>query len=227
MVMEYSEKVPVQYQKGTEKFMGMDISVDPRVLIPRPETELLVSVACDILKADGKRSPRVLDLCTGSGAVALGVLKLIPASIVTASDISSEALDVAEENFRSLGAEDKVEIVLSDMFSAFAAEYDSAFDCVISNPPYVSGRDYQDLDVWVKAEPRIALYAGELGMDYLRIIAEESPRVLKPGAFVAVEIGYDQADQVKESFRRAGLVDIKSYRDMARYERVITGRKDG
>ena len=179
--------------------MGMDIAVDPRVLIPRPETELLVSAACDILKADGKCSPRVLDLCTGSGAVALGVLKLIPDAVVTASDVSAEALDVAAENFRRLGAEGKVEIVLSNMFSAFDREYDSAFDCVVSNPPYVSGRDYQDLDDWVKAEPRIALYAGEDGMDYLRLIAEESPRVLKPGAFVAVEIGYDQADLVKES----------------------------
>lgn len=207
--------------------MGMDISVDPRVLIPRPETELLVTVACDILKADGKSSPRVLDLCTGSGAVALGVLRLMPGSSVTASDISAEALDVAKQNVLSLGVGGKVKIVLSDMFSAFGGEYDGAFDCVIANPPYVSGGDYDDLDAWVKAEPRIALYAGERGMDYLRIIAEESPRVLKPGAFVAVEIGYDQADLVKESFRRAGLVEIKSYRDMARYERVIAGRKDG
>ena len=225
--IEYSDTVPIQYQKGFALFMGMEIEVDPRVLIPRPETELLVSVASDMLRAGGNVSPRVLDLCTGSGAVALGIMKLVPGAVITASDISEEALELAGKNIRKFGGAAGIETVVSDMFSAFGKGYDGSFDCIVSNPPYVSDRDYDTLDAWVKAEPRIALYAGENGMDYLKVIAEESQRLIKPGGFVAVEIGYDQAAMVKEIFRKNGFRDVESQRDMNGYERVIRGRKNG
>jgi release factor glutamine methyltransferase len=225
--MEHSDTIPIQYREGMALFMGMGIKVDPRVLIPRPETELLVSVACGMLRPKEKNSPRVLDLCTGSGAVALGILKLVPGADITAADVSREALDLAAENLGKFAVNGRISLAVSDMFSAFGGGYGSFFDCIVSNPPYVSDKDYESLDPWVKAEPSLALRGGERGMDYLEIIAAESLSRLKSGGFVAVEIGYDQSVAVKESFNAAGFKDIRGYRDMSGYERVITGRKDG
>jgi release factor glutamine methyltransferase len=224
---EHSGTVPVQYEEGKAAFMGLDIPVDERVFIPRPETELLVSVTEDLLSRNAPAGPFVLDLCTGSGAIAIALAKRLPGCRVIGADVSEDALAVARENIRDLGVQDKIKLVRSDMFSAFLPGREGMFDAIVSNPPYVSSGDYEKLDAWVRAEPRIALHAGDDGMDRLNVLAEQSGRFLKKGAFLAVEIGYDQSKKVKDAFRRNGLNDIRSYKDFNGHERVIAVVKHG
>ncbi len=224
---QYSETIPVQYEEGRARFMGMDVLVDPRVLIPRPETELLVEVAAGLCRERGWTSPFILDVGTGSGVIPLALTKLIGDCRVIGSDVSEEALCVARENLRRFDRERRVKLVVSDMFSAFAPEHEGAFNAIVSNPPYVSDRDYEKLDAWVKAEPWIALHGGEEGMDHLNVLARESGRFLAPGGFIAVELGYDQAQKVKDRFVAAGFTDVTSFTDLNGYERVITGWKHG
>lgn len=224
---EYSETVPVQYQEGKASFLGMDILVDERVLIPRPETELLVEVAAGLCRKSSLEKPFILDLCTGSGAVALGLVSMVDGCRVIGSDISRDAINVASRNIERFDLGDRIKLLVSDMFGSFAAEYEGSFDCIVSNPPYVSGKDYAKLDAWVKAEPKIALYAGAEGMEYLSRLIPESLRFLKPGGFLAVEVGYDQAGKVKRRFDACGFERIDSFRDFNRYERVIVGWKNG
>ncbi|MBD3426141.1 MAG: peptide chain release factor N(5)-glutamine methyltransferase [Candidatus Omnitrophica bacterium] len=226
-MIDYSETVPVQYEKRRTRFMGMDIIVDERVLIPRPETELLVDVAVNFCRQKRTGEHYLLDMCTGSGAVALGIADMLEGVRITASDISSDAISVAGENRRVFGMEERILLVVSDLFDAFGREYEAAFDCIVSNPPYVSDKDYADLDAWVKAEPKVALYAGTEGMDYLNRIIPESEKYLSPGGLLAVEVGYDQAEKVKDLFKRCGYVSVSSFRDFNGYERVIAGNKDG
>jgi release factor glutamine methyltransferase len=225
--VEYSEEIPIQYREGKASFMGMDVLVDPRVLIPRPETELLVSVVARLCREKGWKAPLILDVGTGSGAVSMGLVKLMSSSLVIASDISGEALCVAKENIENLGYEKNITLVKSDMFRRFREGYHETFDIIVSNPPYVSENDYEKLDAWVKAEPRIALHAGAEGMDCLNILAEESSDYLKKGGFLAVEVGYDQAGKMKGKLASAGFVDIASFKDAGSHERVIIGRKNG
>jgi len=221
------ETIPVQYREGRASFMGMSVKVDSRVLIPRPETELLVTVAARLLSEKKWSKPFVLDVGTGSGIIPLGLMQLIDDCRIIGTDKSTEALTLARENIMHFDREDRVALFASDMFSGFNRTYEGAFNCVVSNPPYVSEKDYGQLDAWVKTEPRQALYAGAEGMDYLNIIARESGRFITTGGFVAVEVGYDQAEKVKKAFHERGFKDIAGFRDFNGYERVIVGWKRG
>jgi len=224
---EYSETIPVQYEEGRASFMGNDIIVDERVFIPRPETELLVRVAADMLKAKGREDASVLDMCTGSGAVAVSLARRMPDACIMAADISEEALRVTRANIERCSLGERVMPVESDMFSFFASGYREAFDAIVSNPPYVSSEDYEKLDAWVLAEPRIALWSGDEGMDHINVLARESSAYLTQGGFIAIEIGYDQADRVKRVLSGNGFRDISSHRDFNGHERVVTGVKHG
>jgi release factor glutamine methyltransferase len=220
-------EAPIQYQEGKARFLDMDIMVDERVLIPRPETELLVSVIKDLCREKKWEEPLMLDVGTGSGAISIGLVKSIPGSRVIASDVSSGALCVAGENVKRLECDERVTLVESDMFKAFNEEYFETFDVVASNPPYVSKKDYEKLDAWVLAEPRSALYAGDEGMDYLNVLAEESEKFLKRGGLLALEVGYDQAGKVREKLRMCGFDRLRSFKDLSGYDRVIVGWKHG
>jgi release factor glutamine methyltransferase len=222
-LIDYSETVPVQYEKKNARFMGMDVFVDGRVLIPRPETELLVKVVVDHCIREGIRAPRILEIGTGSGCVSIALKKAIPASDITATDISWDALDVAGENIERLLAGENITLIRANMFERIAARGMGKFDIIVSNPPYVSERDYEKLDAWVKAEPKIALLGGKDGLDHLIVIARESPAYLMDGGMVAVEIGYDQAAKVKELFGAAGLAGVESFKDPDGHERVVKG----
>ncbi|MFH1665191.1 MAG: peptide chain release factor N(5)-glutamine methyltransferase [Candidatus Omnitrophota bacterium] len=226
-VTEYSDTVPVQYQRGKADFLGMEVVVDPRVLIPRPETEFLVNVVRDTLRERRRERPVILDLGTGSGVIALALARSIGDCEVIGADLSRDALCVARENLRIHGRDGRVRFMVSDMFSGFGPGFEGRFDCIVSNPPYVSEDDHGKLDAWVKAEPRIALAAGREGMDCLDIIAGESGRFLSPEGFVALEVGYDQAGKVKSKLRSCGFGRIESFRDLNGFERIIIGWKHG
>lgn len=225
--MDYSETVPFQYETGKERFMGMDISVDRRVFIPRPETELLVNVVAKLCREGICENPLILDVGTGSGIIPLGLTQLIDKCRVVAVDISLRALMVAAANIRKFRRENKVRLLRSDMFEAFKEECEEIFDVIVSNPPYVSAEDYEKVDVWVKAEPKIALYGGDDGMEQIRRIAEESGKFLKKGGLLAMEVGYDQGKKVKDMLGIYGFKNVTGYHDFNGYERVIVAWKPG
>ena len=224
---ELSLTTPVQYEEGKASFMGMEITVDPRVLIPRPETELLVRTTSDICIKLGMEHPLILDVGTGSGIIPVGLARLMKDCRVIGSDISREALDVALKNVERLGDDQRIALVAADLLTSFKTSEKGTFDCIVSNPPYVSERDYPLLDAWVKAEPELALLGGKEGMRVLKALAKQSLRLIKPGGFLAVEVGYDQSRKMKAVLESEGSRKVTSFRDDNGYERVITGFKSG
>ncbi len=183
--------VPLQHITHTQEFMKMDFYVDENVLIPRPDTEILVEEVINIAKKMDK--PKILDLCTGSGAIAISIAKNVPNAEVYAIDISETALDIASKNAQRLEA--NVKFIKSDLFKNLK---NMKFDIIVSNPPYIKKEDIQYLSEDVKKEPQIALDGGYDGLDFYRKISKQAIDYLKFGSFLCFEIGYDQKEEVTE-----------------------------
>ena len=207
---------PLWYIIGDTDFYGYTIKVDERVLIPRPETEELVAFAAENIKSDDK----VLDLCTGSGAIAIA-LKLKTGATVTASDVSDGALELAAEN----AAQNKADVtfVKSDMFE----DITDSFDIIVSNPPYIPTRDIDGLEESVKDyEPKLALDGGADGLDYYKIIAVDGINHLNAGGKLFLEVGIGQANAVKELLEQAGFINVEIRKDISGIERMIKAEKN-
>ena len=185
---------PLQYILGGAYFMGLRFSVDKRVLIPRQDTETLAESA--IIALRGMKKPRVLDLCTGSGAIGISIKTLIPNADVTLADVSRDALEVAHKNVHDLNAD--VDIRHGDLFKAVGRDQ---FDLIASNPPYIPRGDIDALQKEVQYEPLLALDGGEDGLDIYRRIAKEAPAHLKPEGYVYLEVGIGQSDAVLQMVR--------------------------
>ena len=183
--------VPLQHITHTQEFMKMDFYVDENVLIPRPDTEILVEEVINIAKRIDK--PQILDLCTGSGAIAISIAKNVQNAEVYAIDISEKALNVASENAQRLEA--KVKFIKSDLFKNLK---NMKFDIIVSNPPYIKKEDIKFLSEDVQKEPQIALDGGYDGLDFYRKISKQAIDYLKFGSFLCFEIGYDQKEEVTE-----------------------------
>lgn len=184
---------PLQYIINKQEFMGITFYVDENVLIPQPDTEILVEQAIKLIE---KNTPvKILDLCTGSGAIAVSIAKYIKNDYmqIVASDISKKALAVAQKNAIQNEVENKIKFVESDMFSNLE---NSSFDIIISNPPYIKTKVIQTLSKEVKNEPKIALDGGMDGLDFYRIILQQAQKYLKPNGYVLFEIGYDQGEEI-------------------------------
>jgi len=182
---------PVAYIIGRKEFYSREFTVTPDVLIPRPDTEVIVEKVISYAKSFGIESPEILDLCTGSGAIAITLKLEIPSSQVTATEISEKALEIARKNAAKLGAD--VSFVQGDLYAGI----DKQFDIIVSNPPYIKSQDIEKLEVNVSAyEPRMALDGGQDGLDFYRRIISESGKYLKRAGAVFLEIGDDQAGQV-------------------------------
>lgn len=205
---------PTQYILGVREFFGRDFEVNPAVLIPRPETELLVEAVLE----KSTENARVLDVGAGSGCIAVTLACERPAWKVYATDISEQALAVAERNARRL--ETQVEFRLGDLTEPFAGE---AFDVVVSNPPYVAERDRPTLSREVRREPETALFAGEDGLDVYRRLIPAAMRVLKPGGLLALELGYDSLPGVLALLE--GWDDIETRPDLAGITRIALARR--
>ncbi|HKA32084.1 MAG TPA: peptide chain release factor N(5)-glutamine methyltransferase [Candidatus Binatia bacterium] len=213
---------PVSYIIGRREFWSLDFIVTPAVLTPRPETELLVETALKLLAA--MASPRILDLGTGSGAIAVALAKEIPNAEIFATDISEEALEIARANAQRHGVEDGIRFVRGDLFAPLA---EVRFDAIVSNPPYIKSDDIAALPRDVRDfEPRIALDGGADGLDFYRRIAREAARHLTAGGFVAVEIGAGMGEEVAGLFAQAGLGDVRIENDLAGLQRVVSASFD-
>jgi release factor glutamine methyltransferase len=211
---------PTQYLVGAKEFYGRRFSVDARVLIPRPETELLVEAALRELPSD--RPIRVLDLCTGSGCIALTLAAERPRSSVWATDLSAGALVVARQNAEQLGLDGRVTFFEGDLCDPLPQQ--ARFDLIVANPPYVRRGELATLQREVRREPTLALDGGDDGLEVLRrVLAQAAPR-LNAGGLLALEIGEEQGAAVRELLVRAGYHDARIERDLERHDRLAFGR---
>ncbi|HET9646310.1 MAG TPA: peptide chain release factor N(5)-glutamine methyltransferase [Burkholderiaceae bacterium] len=210
---------PLAYLVGEREFHGLRLRVTPAVLVPRPDTETLVDWALDLLSGPlaGKAAPQVVDLGTGSGAIALAVGHECPRARVVALDASAAALEVARDNARSLGV--SVEFVLSDWWSALAGR---RFHLALANPPYIAGDDAHLAEL--QHEPLKALTPGGSGLGAIASILEHARDHLLPGGWMLLEHGHDQGDAVRARLHAIGLEDVQTRRDLENRERCSGGR---
>ena len=207
--------VPLQHITHTQEFMKMDFYVDENVLIPRPDTEILVEEVINIAKKMDK--PKILDLCTGSGAIAISIAKNVPKAEVYAIDISEKALNVASKNAQRLGA--KVKFIKSDLFKDLK---NMKFDIIVSNPPYIKKEDIKFLSEDVQKEPQIALDGGYDGLDFYRKISKQAIDYLKFESFLCFEIGYDQKEEITEIIEKLEhYKDTYCKKDLCGNDRII------
>ncbi|NLI81581.1 MAG: peptide chain release factor N(5)-glutamine methyltransferase [Deltaproteobacteria bacterium] len=224
MVRRRGRREPTQYITGRQEFWSLELEVTPAVLIPRPETELLVEKALEILK---DRPARLLDLGTGSGAVAVALAHENPGLRVVASDRSWPALQVARRNAWRHGLQQRVFPVAMDLFSALKS-HRPFFDGILSNPPYVGEREFPHLPPEIRDyEPAGALRGGGLeGTDIIRRILREAPPFLKPGGFLLLEIGYGQEELLeRETAQNPHFQDHRFWRDYAGIPRILQATK--
>lgn len=214
-------RVPLQYLTGKQDFMGLTFHVDERVLIPRQDTETLVEL---VLKENTDKKARILDLCTGSGCIAVSLAVLGGYQKVDAVDISEDALAAAEENGTRLGG--KVRFLKSDLFSALDPE--KKYDIITSNPPYIPTEVLNGLEPEVKDyEPRMALDGSEDGLAFYRRIAVAAPAFLRAGGRIYLEIGYDQGAAVEELLGNNGFARTRVVKDAAGRDRVVCAELPG
>jgi release factor glutamine methyltransferase len=205
---------PVAYLVGRKEFYGLDLAVDPRVLVPRPDTETLVEWALEVL---GTGSPRVVDLGTGSGAIALALKKHCPQAQVEAVDCSEDALQVARANASALGLD------VAFRRASWLGGAAGAYDAIVANPPYI--REGDEHLAALHHEPQGALAAGPDGLDAIRGIVAQAPAHLAPGGWLLLEHGWDQAAAVRALLAAAGFAGVQSRRDLAGIERCSGGRR--
>lgn len=207
--------VPLQHITHTQEFMKMDFYVDENVLIPRPDTEILVEEVIKIAQKINK--PKILDLCTGSGAIAISIAKNIPDAEIYGIDISQKALDIAKKNAKELQA--NVKFIKSNLFNKLDK---MKFDIIVSNPPYIKRRDINYLSEEVRKEPNLALDGGIDGLDFYRKITEQAIDYLKLGSYLCYEIGFDQKDEVIDIINKQEHYS-KTYckKDLGGNDRVI------
>jgi release factor glutamine methyltransferase len=192
LVARRAAREPFAYIVGHEEFWGLRIEVTPAVLIPRPETELLVEVA--LAECGASARPAVADLCTGSGCVAVAIARERPAARIVATDVSEAALDVARRNARRHGVADRIDFRSADLLEGIG----DRFDLIVANPPYVAERDRPTIQPEVlDHEPALALFAGDDGLDVIRRLLPEATPHLRPGAALLFEFGFGQADAVR------------------------------
>ena len=205
MLNKVVEGIPVQYITNRQEFMGLEFYVDENVLIPQPDTEILVE---EVIEKYKDRECKILDLCTGSGAIGIALAKYIEGSEVFASDISCKALQIAKLNAERNLVHRKMNFIESNMFENLAKFKAEKFDVIVSNPPYIKSDVINQLDIQVKNEPHLALDGGADGLEFYRLIADNANLYLKDNGMLFLEIGYDQRDSVIKLLKKNLLLFI-------------------
>jgi len=216
---------PIAYLIGKRGFHNIELYVAPGVLIPRPETELLVEIGLHEitrLKQASATQATLLDLGTGSGAIALAIAHAAPQVLVTATDQSAEALEIAKRNAKELGLEERVELIQGSWYEPLGRQ---TFDIILSNPPYIAKQDPHLKQGDLRFEPASALTDHATGLTCLEGIISGAREHLHPNGFIAVEHGFDQSEAVMSLMKAAGLREVKAYLDLAGHHRVASGRK--
>lgn len=224
IVRQRARRVPVAYLTGHKEFMSLDFKVNQNVLIPRPETELLVEEVINNCRRINLVEPNIVDLGTGSGAIAVSLAHYLPEARVLGIDISEEALQVARVNIRNHGLTDRVKVIRGDLLEPLLRMRKHNVDIVVSNPPYISKEGMEQLPPEVKQEPGEALYGGPEGLDFFQRIIPQAGKVLKPGGLLALEIGFDQAEAVKGMLDTTWQ-DIKVKKDYTGHDRIVLARR--
>lgn len=205
---------PIQYITAHKEFMKMDFYVNESVLIPRPDTENLVEEVIKLCKEENKKE--ILDMCTGSGAIAISLAKNLENINITASDISKEAIEIAKINEKELLKDKKIEFIQSNMFE----NIDKKFDIIVSNPPYIKTKEIDKYKL--KYEPKLALDGGEDGLNFYKIIINEGHKYLKPNGIIALEIGYDQKEDIQKLIKdNENYKESYCIKDLEANDRVI------
>jgi release factor glutamine methyltransferase len=208
---------PVAYLIGKKEFFNIELKVAPGVLIPRPETELLVELAIDFVEASGKKVPRILDLGTGSGAIGLALAKNLPHARITCVDVSAEALKIAQENASLLNL-NSVKLLQSNWFDGLATSAlteECIFDVIVSNPPYIRHDDIHLSQGDLRFEPSSALTDQHDGLMSYRAIFKEAVAFLNTGGLILVEHGFDQSKEVCQLLEEQNYTNIKAHQDLA------------
>lgn len=221
-----AKRYPLQYITGRANFIGLDFSVSPAVLIPRPETEILVERAINILNSSHSAEEAcVLDIGTGAGNIAISLTKRISKCRIWATDICPQALAVAKRNARSLEAEDKITFILADIWPG-AGKEKQKFDLIVSNPPYIARDQLAALPGETRFEPTLALAGGEKGLDFFKRIIRQSINYLNRGGYLLLEVGDNQIQAVKEIIAAVkSLSEVQIFKDLNNRPRVILTRK--
>jgi release factor glutamine methyltransferase len=218
------QREPLQYILGACGFFGYEFRVSPAVLIPRPETELLVEKVVALLRS--KKEAAIVDLGTGSGCIAITLARELPSAQIMALDISPEALEIAKHNAAALGVSERVRFLQADMCDARTWREFAQFDCVVSNPPYVLEEERAELQPEVRDfEPASALYVDGDGLQFYRAIITFCAQHLKSGGYVACEMASQRSAAIAQLFRASFFTSIEIIRDYAGYERHLIGKK--
>lgn len=225
MIAKRLQGVPVQYIVNKQEFMGLDFYVEEGVLIPRPDTEILVETVLEWAKEQGiHRNPVVADLGTGSGAITVSLAHYLKTAYVYSVDISPKALSIGCKNAKTHKVEERIEFLRGDLFEPLSRKgLENSLDILVSNPPYIPKGEIHRLQVEVaKYEPKLALDGGEDGFDFYRRIIDEAHVFLKNGGLLALEVGHDQGDSIKKMMEHKNIyADIRKIKDLSNIERVV------
>ena len=233
-IFKLCNHIPIQYITNKQEFMGLEFYVDENVLIPQPDTEILVEEVVNICRGRSCACPhkniKILDLCTGSGAIGISIAKNIENCEITLSDISSGALKIATQNYNNIvGANcvrpqnNNIKIIQSDLFENIKDK----FDIIVSNPPYIKSDIIKTLDKEVQNEPILALDGGKDGLDIYRKIIEQAYKYLNEDGYLCLEIGYDQKEEVIKLIEETNkYTDIYSKKDLAGNDRIVVCKKE-
>ena len=227
-IQKLANGTPIQYIINKQEFMGLEFYVDKNVLIPQPDTEILVEEVINICKEqNANKKIKILDLCTGSGAIGISIANNIKNCEMTLSDISYDALEIAQRNsviVETIGDSQKsnIKTIQSDLFE----KIEEKFDIIVSNPPYIETKTIQTLDKEVQMEPKLALDGGEDGLDLYRRIIKEAYKYLNNNGTLALEIGYNQEDKVINLIKASNMYKgIYSKKDLSNNDRIVVCKK--
>jgi release factor glutamine methyltransferase len=222
-LIEIIQGMPLQYITNNQEFYGLNFYVDENVLIPQPDTEILVEEVINIVKQKNNEKICILDMCTGSGCIGTAIAKNIQNANIVMADISEKALEIAKKNYENnIGKTDNAQFINTNMFE----KIEGKFDIIVSNPPYIETKTINTLDKQVQNEPKIALDGGEDGLDFYKILINESYKYLNENGYLCMEIGYNQKNSVINLINESKKYkDVYCKKDLSGNDRVIIASK--